>query len=158
MRQLAFIVWVVGYSVSDERLETTFACAIAGGFGATASVSWRVTVGEFLLVDPGAGLLTLRRLGSVRPLIGAVFGVALYFALKSGFISIGETNQNFYFFAFLAFLAGFSERAVPDLLRAAEQRLGGTEPPAGAGGKATTAVAIANLDRFRRDSPGHASH
>lgn len=125
------IYWFTEYPVEEEPLATAFACAIAGGFGAGASVSWRVTVGEFLLADPGAGVLTLRRLGSVRPFIGAVFGLALYFALKSGFINIGDNNRNFYFFAFLAFLAGFSERAIPELLRAAEQRLGATAPPPG---------------------------
>jgi hypothetical protein len=112
--------------MDDERIATAFACAIAGGLGAAASVSWRVTVGDFS-VDPGAGILTLRRLGSVRPFIGAIFGIALYFALKSGFINIGESNRNFYFFAFLAFVAGFSERVIPELLRTAEQRLGGRE-------------------------------
>jgi hypothetical protein len=118
------------YSVTEEAIATAFACAIAGALGATASVSWRVTAGTFRLADPGAGVLTLRRLGFVRPPIGAVFGLALYFGLKSGFINIGDDNENFYFFAFLAFVAGFSERAVPELIRTAEQRLGGGEPPA----------------------------
>jgi hypothetical protein len=124
----AFGTWLADFSVTDERVATALACAIAGGFGAGASVSWRVTVGDFLMVDPGAGVLTLRRLGALRPFIGAIFGLALYLALKSGFIDIGENNRNFYFFAFLAFLAGFSERAIPELLRTAEQRLGGAPP------------------------------
>ena len=89
-----------------------------------------MTAGTFYLADPGAGVLTLRRLGIVRPLIGAVFGLALYFGLKSGFISIGEENNNFYFFAFFAFVAGFSERAVPELIKTAEQGLGGVSVPA----------------------------
>jgi hypothetical protein len=118
---------VFGYSVASEPVATAFACAIAGGFGAAASVSWRVTTGEFITLDLGAGLLTLRALGSLRPLIGAIFGLAIYFALKSGFIDIGQSDKDFYFFAFLAFVAGFSERAVPDLLRGAERRLAGSD-------------------------------
>ena len=112
---IAFGIWSLNYySIRDEAIATAFGCAIAGGFGATASVSWRVTGGTFYLADPGAGVLTLRRLGMVRPLVGAVFGLAVYFALKSGFINVGDENKNFYFFAFLAFVAGFSERAVPN--------------------------------------------
>ena len=124
------ITWMTDYSVTQSAIATAFTCAIAGALGATASVSWRVTAGTLRVADPGAGVLTLRRLGIVRPPIGAVFGLALYFGLKSGFINIGEDNKNFYFFAFLAFVAGFSERAVPDLIKTAEQRLGGGEPPA----------------------------
>lgn len=131
---IAFIAWTFwAVSVRDERFATALACAIAGGFGATASVSWRVSLGDFVSVNPGASVVTLRRLGRVRPVVGAVFGVALYFALKSGFIDIGESNSNFYFFAFMAFLAGFSERAVPELLRTAEKRLSGDERPAPTG-------------------------
>src|SRR5262245_26256116 len=126
---VAVVTWLFGYSITEEPIATGFASAIAGGLGACASVSWRVTVGDLLSVDPGAGVLTLRRLGALRPFIGAIFGLALYLALKSGFVDIGEANQNFYFFTFFAFLAGFSERVVPDLLRTAEGRIGGTTPP-----------------------------
>jgi hypothetical protein len=121
----AFVLGLISdYSVREETIATAFGCAIAGGVGATVSVSWRVTAGTFYLADPGAGVLTLRRLGIVRPLLGALFGLFFYFGLKSGFINIGKENSNFYFFAFFAFVAGFSERAVPELIGAAEQRLG----------------------------------
>ena len=94
-------------------------CAIAGAVGALASVSWRVlTFGE-LRVDAGASVLTLRGLGAVRPVVGSIFGLAAYFALKSGFIHLGTTN--FYYYAFFAFVAGFSERFLPDLVSKAEK-------------------------------------
>jgi hypothetical protein len=120
------------YSVADPAVATAFGCAIAGMLGAAASVSWRVSVGGDLAVDATAGLLTLRRLGALRPSIGAVFGLAFYFAVRSGFIDIGSNSKNFYFYAFVAFLGGFSERLVPDMLRAAEARFasGSNQPPA----------------------------
>ena len=57
------------------------------------------------------------------PLVGAIFGLAAYFALQSGFIDAG--HQNFYFFAFFAFVAGFSERLLPDLVRRTEATVAG---------------------------------
>jgi hypothetical protein len=44
--------------------------------------------------------------------IGAIFAAAVYFALESNFIQLGSiTQQNtFTFYAFVGFLAGFSER------------------------------------------------
>ena len=71
-------------------------------------------IGE-LRVDAGAGVFTLRGLGAVRPIVGSIFGVAAYFALKSGFITLG--TDNIYFFTFFSFVAGFSERLLPDLVR-----------------------------------------
>jgi hypothetical protein len=123
----AVVARIAGHSVlHDSRLATAFACAVAGGFGACASVSWRVSLFRGLDVDAGASILTLRSLGMVRPWIGALFGVAFYFALKSGFVDIGDHNRNFYFFAFLSFVAGFSERMIPDLLRSTEQKFAGS--------------------------------
>jgi hypothetical protein len=123
---LGLIFWGVGSDYpTDERVATAVGCAVAGALGACASVSWRVTAGVLLNIDPGAGVPALRRLGVLRPFIGAIFGLAIYFALRSNFVNIGESNQNFYFFAFFAFVAGFSERVIPDLLHSAEERLGG---------------------------------
>jgi len=132
---LGLIALAIGWgshSVTEPAIATAFGCAIAGMLGATASVSWRVAVGGDLIVDASAGLLTLRRLGAVRPSIGAVFGLAFYFGVRSGFIDIGSNSKNFYFYAFIAFLGGFSERLVPDMLRAAEARFTGDggKPPA----------------------------
>jgi hypothetical protein len=117
------VAWIVGHSIRESLVATALACGAAGALGSCASVSWRVTAGETLRLDPGAGTLALRRLGTLRPAIGAAFGAAIYFALKSGFLNIGAENRNFYSFAFFAFVAGFSERLIPDLIRAAERRI-----------------------------------
>jgi hypothetical protein len=121
---LLFVIGVIAATIDYSPLDVdsvaaTLGCAAAGALGACTSVSWRVlTFGE-LRVDAGASVLTLRGLGAVRPIVGSIFGVAAYFALKSGFITLGTTN--FYFFAFFAFVAGFSERFVPDLVGKAEK-------------------------------------
>ena len=96
--------------LDEEALAVAFGCAVAGALGACASVSWRVLSYSELRVDAGASVLTLRGLGTVRPLVGAIFGVAIYFALRSGLINAGDSS--FYLFAFVAFVAGFSERLV----------------------------------------------
>jgi len=110
----------IGHSPLDvDSVAAAMGCAAAGALGAVTSVSWRVlTFGEFP-VDAGASVLTLRGLGIVRPFVGSIFGLAAYFALKGGFINLGTTN--FYYFAFFAFVAGFSERFVPDLVGKAEK-------------------------------------
>ena len=64
-------------------------------------------------------MLTLGNLGMIRAWIGAIFGVAACFALKGGFIKVAE-DANAYYFMFLAFVAGFSERMIPDLTHASE--------------------------------------
>jgi hypothetical protein len=59
--------------------------------------------------------------------IGAVLAVVLYFALESGLISLntGEDTKETYFYAALAFIAGFSERKARVLLGGATKMLGG---------------------------------
>ena len=108
---------------NDLQFRVAAGCAMAGGLGACASVSWRVVSFARVRVDTGATVQTLRRVGSIRPLVGAIFGLAAYFALQSGFIDAG--HQNFYFFAFFAFVAGFSERLLPDLVSRTEATVAG---------------------------------
>src|SRR5207247_887003 len=115
----AITQYVFNRSIYHDVIAVAFGCAVAGGLGASASVSWRATFGN-LRFDPAAGIAALPRLGALRPGVGAIFGLATYFALKSGFIRVGHENENFYFFAFFSFVAGFSERLVPDLVRRAE--------------------------------------
>jgi hypothetical protein len=73
------------------------------------------------------GRPSLRRIGSFRPIIGAVFGVVVYFALKSDLITLKTSSgQTDYFYATIAFVAGFSERRARILLGGAERMLGGS--------------------------------
>ena len=63
-------------------------------------------------VDCELGRKTLRRLGSLRPLLGAAFALVVYLALRSNLVSIGDVvkERTDYFYGTIAFLAGFSER------------------------------------------------
>jgi hypothetical protein len=57
-------------------------------------------------------------------LLGAIFGVALYFAMKSGALNLQRISVDSgkdYLFLFVAFLGGFSERFAPDVLTASER-------------------------------------
>ena len=70
-------------------------------------------------VDYEVGRATVRRLGSFRPFIGAVFGMALYFLFQSELLHTSvpdDPGTSFFFFGILAFLAGFNERFTNVLL------------------------------------------
>jgi hypothetical protein len=60
--------------------------------------------------DYEVGRKIVRRLGSLRPFIGAIFAVAIYFAFAAKLIRLGTVPRTIYFYAFVSFLAGFSER------------------------------------------------
>jgi hypothetical protein len=107
-------VEIIGFDV--ESFLTVF---IGGATGAIVSVLSRMSTGDSWLEYETARSY-LRLLGMFRPLIGAIYGVALYFGIQSGVLQFIKppTNSNavFFFFAFIAFLAGFSERWASDVL------------------------------------------
>lgn len=96
-----------------------FGSLTAGTLGALVSVMARIGSGQFRL-DYDVGRRYPIFLGSLRPAIGAVFGLALYFAVTSGLLDVFKLpqrdNQRFYFLLVIAFLAGFSERWARDTL------------------------------------------
>jgi len=135
--------------LSDTK--TIFICYGMGAVGAVISVLTRMSqtgkAGD-AFIDYEVGRPALRRVGSFRPVIGAVFAVVLYFALQSGLVNlqtsdgakIGEINQTTtFFYAALAFMAGFSERWARVLLGGATRMIGevdeehppDTPPPTG---------------------------
>jgi hypothetical protein len=138
---LAFVLWQTGWFDHPHtlRTETFFVCYIASGLGAVVSVLMRMSSNRFK-IDYEVGRATIRRLGSFRPFIGVVFGMALYFLFRSG---ISKTNlppqqsTTFFFFGILAFLSGFNERWTNVLLGKAEltlaSSLGGAAQASGAG-------------------------
>ena len=98
----------------STQTQNFFASYGAGAIGALVSVMLRMrpdTRAGFS-VDYEVGRGPLFWLGAFRPVIGAIFASAIYFALESKFIQLGTiTQQNtFTFYAFVGFLAGFSER------------------------------------------------
>jgi hypothetical protein len=95
---------------------------LAGAIGAIVSVMSRMRQDprspQAFRVDYEVGKAPLWFLGAVRPVLGAIFGTAVYFALRSGLIVLTPSGEEteFYFYALLAFLAGFSERFTHVLL------------------------------------------
>jgi hypothetical protein len=92
-------------------------CFAAGAIGALMSVMSRMNSGR-VRVDWEFGKDTLRTLGALRPFVGGIFGLATFFALKSGVVAldISDAKRSTYFFVLFAFAAGFSERLAQDML------------------------------------------
>lgn len=91
---------------------TMLATVAAGGMGASLSVLLRMARGSFSQ-DYEVGRKTTRRLAMARPFVGATFAVMIFLLLKSGLVDIGGLDgkgHTTYFYAAIAFLAGFSER------------------------------------------------
>jgi hypothetical protein len=119
------------FHLKDPGTQTFFTCYAMGAVGAIVSVMTRMAAGgNGFTVDYEVGRRALRRVGSFRPLIGAIFAVVLYFALRGDLIQLqtSSANHTTFFYAALAFLAGFSERRAKIILGGAERVLGdGTE-------------------------------
>jgi hypothetical protein len=126
---LAFALWHEERFQVPHTLETQtfFLCFVAGTLGAFISVLMRMSSNSFR-VDYEVGRSTIRRLGSFRPFIGAIFGMVLFFILKSGLLSVETTSddQQFFYYGALAFLAGFNERFTNVILGKAESTIAPT--------------------------------
>jgi hypothetical protein len=131
---LAGLLYLGGLWDGPNASETNlfFACYAAGALGALVSVLTRMASEKTKFVlDYEVGRKPIRRLGSFRPFIGAVFGLAVYFVVQSGVLQFEPPDEKeFYFFTTIAFLAGFSERFTKVILDHAETKLG--DPEAGA--------------------------
>jgi hypothetical protein len=128
---LVFLLWYHKQFETPKTLATQsfLICFVMGTLGAFVSVLMRMSSNSFR-VDYEVGRSTIRRLGSFRPFIGAVFGVAMYFLVKSGLLNIDidqeSPSEQFFFFGSLAFLAGFNERWTNVILGKAEQTIAGS--------------------------------
>jgi hypothetical protein len=132
---LLVVVVVLGLIAHGDLLkEPLLAAPLAGGAGALVSVMTRMTRGQ-LVVNYESGRRTIRLIGAMRPVIGALFGGALYLLLAGGLLKIAQTPDDatklLYFYTAIAFLAGFSERWAQDVVAGAESAVNtGTAPPA----------------------------
>jgi hypothetical protein len=107
--------------------QTLFICLVAGGIGAVVSVLTRMGSDKFKL-DYEIGRTNGVVLGSFRPLLGAVFGVALYALLRSKIFQMTPPTgtEAYYFYASLAFLAGFNERWAHVIFTGAQRTINAT--------------------------------
>jgi hypothetical protein len=91
---------------------------LGGATGAVVSVMNRMTTGR-LVLRPESGKKTIRALGFMRPVIGAVFGAVIYLFLDGGIVEVLSPPQggaNLAFYAGLGFVSGFSERFAQDVI------------------------------------------
>jgi hypothetical protein len=123
----AVVAWqgVGAYELEDLRVQNLLVSASMGALGAIVSVMTRMASSGSYSSDFEVGRKPVRRLGSLRPYIGATFALVLYLAVKSSLLEIGNVeNPGIYFFATVSFLAGFSERRAKVLLDRAAGGLG----------------------------------
>jgi hypothetical protein len=116
-------------AASTGTLDTPAMLSVLGGAtGAVVSVLSRMSSGS-LKLSPESGKKTIRALGFMRPVIGAVFGAVIYLFLDGGIIDVlapPSNGSHLAFYAGLGFLSGFSERFAQDVI---EQAVPKSQPP-----------------------------
>ena len=132
---LIFLGWLS--AAPDVLKEPLLAAPLAGGAGAIVSVMTRMTRDQ-LVLNYESGTATIRLLGLLRPLLGALFGGALYLLLAGGLVTVAQTPNDatklIYFYTGIAFVAGFSERWAQDVVTGKSRALPGepsSTPPSG---------------------------
>jgi hypothetical protein len=111
--------------------EAATVSVLGGAAGAVVSVMNRMTGGS-LKVRPEAGKKTIRALGFMRPVIGAVFGAVVYLFLDGGIVQVlspPDGGENLAFYAALGFISGFSERFAQDVIAQAAREPDKKPPP-----------------------------
>jgi hypothetical protein len=148
---LALLTALIALFADPGRIDSRefFGCLLAGSLGALVSVMSRISSGRFLLASDFGARYPLF-LGILRPLIGSIFGLVIYFALASGLVKVFNLpeqgsgpradNASLYFYAAMAFLAGFSERWARDMLlgsrgMARDESTGSSQPASRATGQ-----------------------
>lgn len=103
--------------IHDPRVQNLLVCISMGALGAIVSVMTRMASTATFNSDFEVGRKPVRRLGALRPFIGATLALALYLAVRSDLLQLGNVPKpGIYFFATVSFLAGFSERRAKVLL------------------------------------------
>jgi hypothetical protein len=110
-----------------DNYQYLLVAGLAGSIGATISVMWRITFGRF---SPSNAIIafqqgkkasaTLAILGAVRPFIGTVFGIIIYALDRADLLPLKPPDSGadlLYFYAAIAFFAGFSERWAQSTLK-----------------------------------------
>jgi hypothetical protein len=105
---------LTGASFGTEPLLYT---PLAAGLGAFVSVLARMTRGQ-LLLSYESGRTIMRLLGVIRPLLGGLFGAAVYVLLAGGLLTIDPPagKPELFFYIGIAFISGFSERFAQDMV------------------------------------------
>jgi len=103
----------------EELANQARVCFACGAVGGVVSVMARITRRSALNIDSAQGHGVTALAGAIRPLIGAVFGLALFVFVTGGLVPVEVPSDPWkanLFFASVAFLAGFSERWAQDTI------------------------------------------
>lgn len=115
-----FVLVIYGLKIPLNKM-TVYGVIGAGALGGIVSILMRIR--EFAAVnqwgDSKSSPAVLFFTGFFKPFIGMAFAVFVYAVLNTGIIQINsliiESNNSFWFYFAVAFLAGFSERFAPDM-------------------------------------------
>jgi len=120
--------WPFGFAPDVGK--AVVGCLAAGGIGAVVSVMSRMTFGE-LSLDYEAGRCLLTLFGVFRPMIGMAFGAVMLVLCGSGILPLSPMSdvynnmpKELFFYIFISFAAGFSERWAQDMLGRAASQIG----------------------------------
>jgi hypothetical protein len=109
------------FALTGARVTGGVALA-AGAVGACVSVLRRMTKGT-LELNAQAGHGMIIAFGALRPFVGGIFGVVIYFIIRADLISVlslpHEAQKAIAYVAVFAFVAGFNERFFQDMLASA---------------------------------------
>ena len=117
--------------VSDTFTSEVALVAVAGALGALVSVLLRMTVGKFSMnlptLDSDMRNTDLQLIGMLRPIVGAVCGLAAYTFIRAALVPVESPGDGPAVFLYMStgFLAGFSERFFQDMFVRSGQGLGG---------------------------------
>lgn len=111
--------------IPDVTFREIASGAVAGSFGAWTSILQRSSK---LRLDPFETSPHLRFQGATRIALGIVFGLVAVAAIRSG-ILFPAAASDVWLQSIVVFLAGFSERLVPELLGRLEAKAGNPEAP-----------------------------
>jgi len=115
----SLLAWWFGWlELEREPTYTLYVTIAMGAVGAMLSVMTRMKRRDGWGLEWEVGRKSVRFLGGIRPWIGALFAFALYLALKGQLVDdfVDVKTKGLYFYATVAFLAGFSERWAQVLL------------------------------------------
>ena len=128
----ALLWWWTELDPNDATSHQLAATYSMGAIGALMSVMTRMASskeGAFSL-DFEVGRAPLRSLGILRPFIGAISALIVFFALAGDIVQpLPAEEPSIYLFAIAGFLAGFSERWASVIFGRAERVLTGTDDP-----------------------------
>jgi hypothetical protein len=115
------------FDLGALRIREFYLAEAAGATGAIISVLMRMSGRGSFAIDHELSRRDLTLVGALRPLIGAVSGVAVYFLFRTPVMPIDEATLTLSFFFVVAFLAGFSERWTRVLLSGAMRTISGDD-------------------------------